>query len=223
MTGTARAATRRRRRLADEPSAESESAMGNKTPLMIDDFESYKPGDNLPWHRTPHGNAMTVTIGEAISGKGRQSIKLTYVVGPGEGKTYAAAMRYQKWDLDGYDGLRFWLKTDGRGHHLGICLNMLDEQGRQVWNLWNSSVPTAVGDTSTRQITVPFSSFKQDLTWASVPDVSPEFVPANLTEIVFLPGLWKGEERYGESVLYIDDLEAVGLERDAALDRSTEP
>ena len=187
--------------------------MGNRTPLMIDDFESYKSNTGLPWHRTPHGNVMSTALGEAISGKGKQSLKLTYLIESEQGKTYAAAMRYQKWDLGGYDGLRFWLKTDGSGHSLGLCLNMLDEQGRQVWNLWDTSFETAAGDTTARQVTVPFSSFKQNTRWASVPNLSPEFVPANLTEIVFLPGLWHGQKRYGESILYIDDLEAVTIER----------
>jgi len=95
---------------------------------------------------------------------------------------------------------------------------MLDDQGRQHWNLWNASfdkLRTQVGETQARRVIVPFSSLKQDLRYSPKKDVSNVFKPANVTEIVFLPGLWNGQESYGESVLYIDDVEAVFIDAPA--------
>jgi len=194
------------------------SSRQSKPPMIIDDFESYKPGEALPWHKAPHGNQVKIEIGPSISGKGRQSMKLTYTTQPGPAKKYVAIMWYRKFGLSGYNALSFWIKPDGHGHTVGLTLNMLDDQGRQHWNLWNASfdkLRTQVGETQARRVIVPFSSLKQDLRYSPNKDVSNVFKPANVTEIVFLPGLWHGQESYGESVLYIDDVEAVFIDAPA--------
>jgi len=189
------------------------AAVQGQPPMVIDDFESYEQGSRLPWHKAPHGNRVDATIGPNISGQGRQSMKLTYQVQPGRGSNYVALMRYQKWDLSGYNALAFWIKPDGQGHSLGLTLNMLDDQGRQHWNLWNASfegLGTRVGETAARRVVVPFSSLRQDLTYSPIRDVSSVFKPSNITEIVFFVAA--KNDRFGEGVLYIDDVEAVVID-----------
>ena len=201
---------------SSRPSTKGAPQMQDKPPMIIDDFESYKPGEGLPWHKAPHGNQVKVEVGPGISGKGHQSMKLTYMIQPDPANSYVAIMWYRKFDLSGCNALSFWIKPDGHGHSVGLTLNMLDDQGRQHWNLWNASfdkLQTQPGETEARRVIVPFSCLKQDLTYSPIKDVSNVFKPSNVTEIVILPGLWHGQKGgYGEAVLYIDDIEAVSID-----------
>jgi hypothetical protein len=89
---------------------------------------------------------------------------------------------------------------------------MLDDQGRQHWNMWNASIDTQMGETEARRVIVPFSTLRQDLSYSPDKDknVSNVFKPANVTEIVFYAGASEG--RYGEGVLFMDDVEAVFID-----------
>lgn len=189
------------------PLAAAEPAIA-KT-VVLEDFESYTNSPQLAkaWYRPPHGGGTKQTLEPAIKSGGQQSLKWEYSTTKDEKTHYSAICRVAKWDAAGCNAAQFWLQPDGSGRQITFQLNIANQAGKNIHDLWQTVYQPGKGDTKGRVVTIPFAKLEHNVKYADSPDTSPVFKPEALIEIAFYINGRNDEP--GDGVYYIDDIKAV--------------
>jgi hypothetical protein len=197
--------------VASEPGASLPTQTSPNKFVRVDDFESYTNDQQLAkaWYKPPHGAPIQQTRESAIKGSGQYSLKVEYHTTRSDDKFYAPICRVSKWNLAGCNALQFWFKPDGSGRALLVDLNIANQEGKNIHDLWDSTYVPKKGDTTSRIVTVPFSKLVKNAKFADSPDTSPVFKPEALIEVALCIGGRNDEP--GDGVYYFDDFQGVFL------------
>lgn len=177
--------------------------------VMLEDFESYADDAQLAkaWYWPRHGGGTRQTIEKTNKSDGRQGLKWEYGTTVEEKTHYSPICRVAKWDASGCNAAQFWLKPDGSGRQITFQLNIANQRGQNIHDLWQTVYVPKKGDTRGRVVTIPFASLEHNIKYADSPDTSPVFKPEALIEIAFYINGRNDEP--GDGAYYIDEIKAV--------------
>lgn len=183
--------------------------------VLIEDFESYTNDTQVAkaWYKPHHGAPVRQALDTVNKGGGKQGLNIAYSTTKEAATHYAPFCRVAKWDLSGCNAAQFWLKPDGSGRQLTFELNIANNQGKNIHDLWSMKYVPAKGDTAPRIVSVPFAKLVHNTKFADSPDTSPVFKPGAVIEVAFYIGARSDEP--GEGVYCFDEITAV---YDPALD-----
>jgi hypothetical protein len=180
--------------------------------VIVDDFESYTNDLQLAktWYKPPHGGGIHQTRESVIKNSGNFSLKVEYSTTKSNDKFYSPICRVSKWNLGGCNALQFWFKPDGSGRALLVDLNIANNEGKNIHDLWDFTYAPKKGDTAPRLVTVPFSKLVKNAKYADSPNTSPVFKPEALIEVALCIGGRNDDP--GDGVYYFDDFRGVVVE-----------
>jgi len=183
---------------------------------VFEDFESFPSQEAFAkaWYGPPHGNWMRQTLAPRPGRAGAHVLRFEYRTEPGEAKYYAAICRVNRWNLAGYDAVRFWLKPDGSGREMTLQFNLADARGDNIHDLWQASYRPEKGDVAPRRVTIPFARLVHPA-WLDRAGKRASFAPAEVIELALYVG--SPDSPFGEGVYQFDDFEAVRVHDDLAV------
>lgn len=177
--------------------------------VVIDNFESYTNDTQVAkaWYKPHHGAPVRQSLDPVNKGGGKQGLRIAYATTEDSATHYAPFCRVAKWDLTGCNAVQFWFKPDGSGRQLTFELNIANNQGKNIHDLWSMKYVPAKGDTAPRLVLIPFAQLVHNTKYADSPDVSPVFKPGAVIEVAFYIG--SRSDAPGEGVYGFDEIVGV--------------
>jgi hypothetical protein len=181
-----------------EKDPDAVAALPKPANRIVDDFESYESNEALAaaWINPGHGGTVITTLNGDNKNAGSYSMKLDYTTS----STHAGRRKVINQDWSNYEGISFWLKSDGSGRRLVTQLSV----GTINWEY-----DYILSGTEPQLIEIPFEAFLHPNNMGGNPDVTKvgqlNFYINNNFRDASMPSI-----EPGSGILYFDDIMLMG-------------